>query len=82
MTKKGITISREDKEIQEAIKKLALARMKKIPEHIKVSIGSGEYTSKELVENIEDESQLGKQIIEMQINFVRDMAQGKIHTDE
>lgn len=72
-------ISGEELETQEAIKQLALARMQAIPKDVKISIGSDEYSKEELINQMKNKSEIGKQLIEMQINFVRDMAQGKIY---
>ena len=61
----------------EEIKKLVVIRLESMPPNIKVSIGSGKDLSREeLVNEVKNESELGKLIIKMQLEYLRSMKKG------
>lgn len=64
---------------QDAIRKLVLARVKATPKDVRISVGSNEYTRDELIENIEQGSEVGHEIEEIQIEYLRDLASGRIY---
>ena len=61
----------------EEIKKLVLIRLEAMPPDIKVSIGSEKDLSREeLVREVKNETELGKLIIKMQLEYLRSMKKG------
>ncbi len=61
-------------------KELVLARLRATKRDYKISVGGkGVFDKKEIISNIENGTDLGIQIIETQINYLRDMANGKIY---
>ncbi len=79
MSKNRKDQTKEEQEVQEDIKKLVLARILSASDDLKIAIGSTEYTKKEMLENIEEENEVGKEIIEIQMEYLRDMAEGAIY---
>lgn len=73
------TMSIKDKELQEDIKKLVLARIKAASDDLSISIGSTEYTKGEILKSVEKGDEIGKEIIEIQMEYLRDMAAGTIY---
>lgn len=69
----------EAKEIHEDIKKLVIERIKASSDDLRISLGSNEYTKEEILKNIEEENELGKEFIEIQMEYLRDMAKGAIY---
>lgn len=69
----------ENSELQEDIKKLVLARIMAASNDLRIAIGSTEYTKEEIIKNIKAENEIGKEIIEIQMEYLRDMAQGAIY---
>ena len=68
------------KKLDPTTKKLALARVQTHSDNIKIHIaGSRSYSKDELISNIKRETKLGKQIAQIQIEFLRDLAHGKIY---
>ena len=63
----------------DAIRELVLARVKAIPRDVRISVGSNEYTRDELIENIERGSEVGHEIEEIQMEYLRDLASGVIY---
>ncbi|MEA3255103.1 MAG: hypothetical protein U9Q22_04660 [Candidatus Altiarchaeota archaeon] len=59
----------------EYLKKLVKERLYAMPPDVSFSIGSfGDFTRDELIREVEDESEVGKETIDMQINFIRKMS--------
>lgn len=69
----------KNEEIQEDIKKLVIARIKAISDELGIVIGSKKYSKKEMLESVEKEDEIGKEIIEIQMDYLRDMASGAIY---
>jgi len=70
-----------DKELQEDIRKLVIARIKASSDDLSISIGSTGYTKEEIVKSIEKGDELGQEIIEIQMEYLRDMAEGAIYQE-
>ncbi len=71
--------SKGDSKFQDAIRELVLARVKATPRDVRISVGSSEYTRDELIENIERGSEVGHDIEEIQMEYLRDLASGRIY---
>ena len=51
--------------------------------NIKVSIGSlGDFTKDELIKNVQDNSNIGKKIIEIQLEYLRALKEGLFFTED
>jgi len=61
------------------LKKLAKARIKAMSEEIGIIVGENKLTKEEILKNIESETETGKKIAEDQLEFLRDLAKGKIY---
>ncbi len=68
-----------DKKLAQEMRRLVIARMQATPKDVKISIGSNEYSKEELVDRVEKDDDVGRQIIDMQMEFLRDMAQGNFY---
>ncbi|HIH15564.1 MAG: hypothetical protein QT08_C0020G0033 [archaeon GW2011_AR17] len=59
-------------DLQEAMKKLVLARLEMLPNNKKMSIGSsGEFSRDEMIEHVKKGDALGKKIIEIEMEFLQ-----------
>ncbi|MBU1129570.1 MAG: hypothetical protein KJ949_03000 [Nanoarchaeota archaeon] len=64
---------------EEGIKELVLARINFMPSNYKLSIGSeGTFTKDELIQQVSAGSEIGNQVITMQMNFIRALTSGKL----
>lgn len=72
-------MSVKDQELQEDIKKLVLARIKAASDDLSISIGSTEYTKDEILKSVEKGDEVGKEIMDIQMEYLRDMAAGTIY---
>ncbi|MEK6954465.1 MAG: hypothetical protein AABX01_05625 [Candidatus Micrarchaeota archaeon] len=58
----------------EIIKKLVVARLQTMPPNVGFSIGShGTYTKEELISEVRKETDTGKAIVDMQLEFIKQM---------
>lgn len=81
MTNKG-NLPKREKEIQKDIRELVLARIRAASGDLRVSIGSiaKGYSKKELIESVEAGNDIGMEIVDIQMEYLRDIAQGKIYS--
>ena len=68
-----------DKELREDIKKLVIERIKASSSDLGVVIGSIEYSKEEMLKSVEEENEIVKEIIAIQMEYLRDMASGAIY---
>jgi hypothetical protein len=61
------------------LKNLVIERIKASSSDIKVSIGTSEYSKEEMLKNVEEENEIGREIVDIQIEYLRDMADGAIY---
>jgi len=73
----------EQEQIKEDIKQLVIARIRTIPKNLQIAVGGdGGFSRDEAIENILNESELGGELIDMQLEFLRDMAGGDLYKYE
>lgn len=72
--------SKEDKKNEEQIlKELVLARIDVMPSNFKLSVGDeGVFTKEQIMSLIEEDTPIGKQIIEMQLSFIKALTSGEL----
>jgi hypothetical protein len=81
MNKDNIDFNNIDQETLKEMQKLVLARLRVSSDDLTISIGSTEYTKQEMLESVEKINDLGKEIMEAQIEYLRDMATGAIYKE-
>lgn len=73
-------VTKED-EFEKQLRDLVVARLSVIPKNLQVAVGSNSYTIEELVDNVKEDSKIGKQVIAMQIKYLKDLASGEIYKE-
>ena len=73
----------EDKKVREKARELVIERIKAASNNLKICIGSQntEYSKREILETLKEDSKLSKEIIDVQLKYLRDMASGAIYKD-
>ena len=67
-------------EITQEAKELVIARLLLLPSGKKISIGSyGDFTKEELIENINKGNEVGKKIIEIEMDFLKALKKGDLY---
>ena len=65
--------------ISEDIKQLVILRLETLPSDKKISIGSyGDFIKEELVTHVEKEDEIGKKMVEIELEFLRALKKGII----
>jgi len=72
----------QDPELKQQVQKLVLARVMVLPENMRLTVGSVDFTRKELVKHVQQDDDVGRQITTMQVEFLQDLASGAIYQDE
>ncbi len=72
----------QDTEMLEELKQLVLERLKVMPDTLNIAIGSEELSKQELIKHVAQEDNVGKQIMEMELEFIQDLASGAIYRNE
>ncbi|HLC62856.1 MAG TPA: hypothetical protein VJJ21_00905 [Candidatus Nanoarchaeia archaeon] len=63
----------------EDVKQLVLIRMETLSSHKKISIGSyGEFSKEEIIQHIKDDDEIGKKMIQVEMEFLRALKKGII----
>ena len=71
-----------DPDLKNQLKELVLERMNALPDSMHLAVGSSDFSKAELMENIREESEVGKQVMEMELEFLRDLASGAVYNNE
>ena len=67
------------KEATPELKELVMARLDVMPPNFKLSIGNkGTFDKKELMDHVKKGDDVGNQIIEMQVNFIKALTSGRL----
>lgn len=76
---KDTEVTRKKNTIPEDAKKLVIARLNATSSDLRLVVGAMEYSKEELIKSIEEETDLGKEIVAIQLEYLRDMANGAIY---
>lgn len=63
----------------EKVKELVLARIKTMPSNMELSIGENYFSKDELIFHVKNEDNIGEQIMEIQLEFLQDLATGNVY---
>lgn len=82
-----MTVQTEDQlklneEETKKLKEIVLARLSVMPEDVNVSIGDKNLDRDELVAHVQSEDEIGRQMMEMDLEFLQDLASGAIYGHE
>lgn len=72
----------EKKEMSDELKELVVERLKAIPSNLQISVGGNEYTKTEILDHVQNGDEVGRQMAEIQLQFLKDLTSGKIFLDE
>ncbi len=80
---KIITINSVDSStLTDQVRDLVVERLKRLPEDMEMSIGDMDYSKADLLGHVKGGDEIGKEIINMQLEFLQDLASGAIYQDE
>ncbi|OGI64231.1 hypothetical protein A2914_00825 [Candidatus Nomurabacteria bacterium RIFCSPLOWO2_01_FULL_41_21] len=71
-----------DPELSEQLKNLVLERVSIMPDTLRMSVGSDELTKNDVLKHVKEGDDIGNQIMEMELGFLRDLASGAVYSYE
>lgn len=73
-------MNKEDKQKTEDLKKLVVARLDTLPPSVKISVGSeGSFDKKQLIQQIENNTEIGRKIVEIELEYLRRLKEGILY---
>jgi hypothetical protein len=69
----------QDAELMEQLKKVVLERVGTMPDSLNLAIGSSEITKSALLEHVRQQDEIGRQFMEMELEFMRDLGSGAVY---
>lgn len=79
MNDNSISINKIDPEILEELKKLTKARVMAMSKNVRISIGSVNFSQEEILEHVQNEDAIGQEVMELQLDFLKDLASGSLY---
>ena len=71
-----------DPDLLENLKKIVLERVNVMPDTLRIAVGSEELTKKDVMRHVRDDDEVVKQMMEMEWEFLRDLASGAIYVHD
>lgn len=67
-------------ENEQEIKAIVVARLQTLPDGKEISIGEkGDFTKEDLIKHVENGDEIGKKMIEIEMNFLRALKDGLLY---
>lgn len=85
MNNKETKISEEiisNPRFKEQLKAIVLERANTMPETLRIAIGSEEFQKKDLIKHINDEDEIGRQMMTIELEFLRALTSGAVYNYE
>jgi len=71
----------KNKDFEEQLRELVVARLSAIPNNLQMAVGSSQYTIEELIESVQKGDEIGNQLVELQVQYLKDLASGEIYKE-
>lgn len=71
-----------DADIKEQLKEITMARIRTVSQDTHISLGSEDYSSEELINHLEKNDEIGDELIQMNWQYLKDLASGAIYGNE
>ena len=68
-----------DPELKERLRTLVLERINVMPNTLRVAVGSQEITKEDILRHVQEGDEIGKQMMELELTFLRDLASGAVY---
>lgn len=72
----------ENPELLKQLQQLVVERLKRLPEDAELSVGAVSYDKDDMLTHVTKNDAVGKEIIEMQVDFLQELASGSIYDDQ
>lgn len=68
-----------NKDLNEKLRELVVARLSTIPQNLQMAVGSNQYSIEELVKSVKKGDEVGNQLVAMQVQYLKDLASGEMY---
>lgn len=75
-------IDKLDADLKKQLKEITIARIRTVSKDAHISLGSEDYSSEELIKHLEKNDEIGDELIEMNWQYLKDLASGAIYDNE
>lgn len=69
-------------ELYERLKQLVLERVNVMPDTLRMAVGSDSLAKQDIVRHVQESDEIGRQVMEMELEFLRDLASGAVYANE
>ncbi len=66
-------------DLKDQLKTLVLERINVMPGTMKLAIGTTEVNKQDIIRHVKDEDEVGQQMMEMELDYLRDLASGAVY---
>lgn len=74
-------ITTKEGDFEKQLRDLVVARLSVIPKNLQIAVGSNSYTVEELVNSVKENNKTGKQMVAIQIKYLKDLASGEMYKE-
>ncbi len=71
-----------DQETQEQLKNIVLERMNVMPDSLHVAVGDSDFSKKDLISHVKEGDAIGRQMMTMELEFLKALASGAVYRNE
>lgn len=71
-----------DHDLQEQLKEITIARIRTISKDAHISLGAEDYSSDDLISHLEKNDDIGEELIQMNWQYLKDLASGALYENE
>lgn len=71
-----------DADLKKQLKEITIARIRTVSRNAHISLGSEDYSSEELINHLEKNDKIGDELIQMNWQYLKDLASGAIYGNE
>lgn len=68
-----------DEQLKQYLKEIVLERINVMPSGMKIAIGDSEASSAEIIKHVETEDEIGLQMMEMELEYLRALTTGELY---
>lgn len=73
--------NQSENEFEKQLQDLVVARLSTIPRNLQMAVGANQYNIEELIKSVQQNDSIGKQLIAMQIQYLKDLSSGAVYKE-
>ena len=73
--------TQSESEFEKQLQELVIARLSAIPKNLQMAVGANQYNIEDLIKSVQQNDSVGKQLIAMQIQYLKDLSSGEVYKE-